>query len=373
MRTLLVATCLSLACLATVSAQDAKNIEKLSADCSKKGDTKTCDKLYAAVRRVTDRALLAKIAVESTDPVARRTAVVMIEDQAVLASIARNERDAEVRKTAIERLSDQAVLTKIAHDDADVTARRAAVGKLTDQAGLIKIAQDDADATVRGAALDKVTDQAVLARIAREGSNLDVRIAAVEHITNQTLLSEMVTDDRLTTADGPHGAANGNVVRAGAVLRVEDKSLLTKAKGGDASGAVRFAAEVRLMRLDGQRVSAVPGPAPPGAKRLGGIEYQGRIFATHVAEVTSHELTGDFAALTGADRAKVIEALVKEGMLSPLGSILVFNLDRVVGWTSREGVEGMNNATELKFAIIGDRLCVREGSGGYRLLAFGSR
>jgi len=375
MRTLLAATCLFLACPATVPAQDAKNIERLSADCSRKGDTKTCDKLYAAVRGVADRGLLAKIAVESTDPVVRRTAAGLIEDQSVLALIARNERDANVRKTAIERLSDQSALAEIAHEDADVTVRRTAVGKLTAQAELIKIAQDDADAAVRGAALDKVTDQASLARIAREGSNLDVRIAALEHITNQTLLSEVVTDDRLTSADGPHGATNGNVVRADAALKVKDKSLLAKTKVGDASGAVRFAAEVRLMGLDGKRVSAVPtaGTGPAGASKLGGIEPNGQIFATHVAEVTDYRLSGDFAALTGAARAKVIEAMVQEGMLSPLGRIQVFNGPWLVGWTSREGVESMNSAPQLKYAIIGERLCLREESGGYRLLAIGSR
>jgi hypothetical protein len=130
MRIRLVSACLLFASIGTAVVPDAKNIEKLSADCSKKGDPKTCGKLHDAIGKLTDQALLTKIAVEARDPVARRTAIAKIDDQTVLASIARSEREVEARKEAIEKLSDRGVYAAVLETETDPAIRALMAARL---------------------------------------------------------------------------------------------------------------------------------------------------------------------------------------------------------------------------------------------------
>ncbi len=79
--------------------------------------------------------LLAKIAVEDEDYDVRRAATWKLTDQALLAKVAvESKDDGGVRWVAVEKLTDQALLAKIAVEDEDYDVRRAAVEKLTDLA-----------------------------------------------------------------------------------------------------------------------------------------------------------------------------------------------------------------------------------------------
>jgi len=111
-----------------------------------------------AVRLEKERqSLLEKLAVESPDTEIRVQSVLKIADQDVLAQIAlKKEEVLVVRQTAVHRLTDQAVLEKIALDDMDHNIRTAAVDMLTDQALLAKIALTDLRASVRAAAAKKL-------------------------------------------------------------------------------------------------------------------------------------------------------------------------------------------------------------------------
>jgi len=217
--------------------------------------------------------------------------------------------------------------------------------------------------------------QAPPAAATGQDATLDARMEAVGRLTNQALLSIIATEGKLTTADDPRGAPDGNVVRVGAVVKLEDKALLAKLQTGDPSGAVRFAAEVRLMHLNGKRILAAESSssAPAAANGLGGAEGDGRVFATHVAEVIGQELTGGFASLTGKNREAVIETLIQNGILSPVGRIEIFNGRSVAGWTTAAGVDRTVSPIILKFAMIGDKFCVRDASGRFRFLTFGGR
>jgi len=71
-----------------------------------------------------------------------------------------------IRMDSIAKLTDQAVLTKIAVEDKYSGVRATAVAKLTDQALLEKFAVQDKDSGVRLGAIANLTNQTVLTKIA---------------------------------------------------------------------------------------------------------------------------------------------------------------------------------------------------------------
>jgi len=102
----------------------------------------------AAVTRLWDQALLAKVAVEG-HPYDREDAVGKLNDQALLADIAVRDTEERVQEAAVERLVDQAVLAKLAVQAKDAYVRHRAVAKLRDRALLAKTAVEDMDSDVR--------------------------------------------------------------------------------------------------------------------------------------------------------------------------------------------------------------------------------
>jgi phosphosulfolactate synthase (CoM biosynthesis protein A) len=148
----------------------------------------------AAVEKLTDQAALAKVAVEAGDPHVREAAVEKLTDQVALAKVAVEAKDSSVRWIAVERLTDQVALAKVAVEARDPHVRIAAVEKLTDQALLAKIAVEDEAYYVRGAAVEKLTDQALLAKIAVEDEAYYVRGAAVERLTDQAALAKVAVE-----------------------------------------------------------------------------------------------------------------------------------------------------------------------------------
>jgi hypothetical protein len=130
MRTAMIALLVCAASLAAVSAQDARSIDKLAAKCAKSRNAKDCDKLYGAIRGLTDESLLATLAVESKDPVARKTAIGEMTNLAALVTIIGNERDVDVRRAAIERLPDPAAYARAMEQEQDSTTRAMMAARL---------------------------------------------------------------------------------------------------------------------------------------------------------------------------------------------------------------------------------------------------
>src|ERR1039458_6383713 len=102
-------------------AANVKDVDGLIGKCAH-GDRKACGKLTAAVRELTDQALLAKVAVESKDPVVRGAAVRKLTDLALLAKVAVESKDPVVRGAAVGKLTDLALLAKVAVESKDPTA-----------------------------------------------------------------------------------------------------------------------------------------------------------------------------------------------------------------------------------------------------------
>jgi hypothetical protein len=169
----------------------------------------------AAVRNLTDEALLAKIAVEDENSVVRHTAVKMLPaghhlsraslatereverytDQVLLAEIAKTAEPMAVRRAAVRRLNNRALLAKIATGDEEQLVRLVAIEKLNDQTLLARIAVGDRDLGVRRDAVEKLNDQALLAEIAVEDKDLIVRCFAVERLTRRALLAKIAVED----------------------------------------------------------------------------------------------------------------------------------------------------------------------------------
>ena len=133
-----------------------------------------------------------------SDWLVRKAAVEKLTDQAVLAKIAKTDSDWRVRTVAFEKLTgaiakltDQAVLAEIAKTGSESLVRKVAVRKLTAQALLAEIAKTDSESDVRKEAVEKLTDQAVLAKIAKTDSESDVRREAVKNLTDQAVLAEI--------------------------------------------------------------------------------------------------------------------------------------------------------------------------------------
>jgi uncharacterized protein YgiM (DUF1202 family) len=145
----------------------------------------------------------AKIAEEKKAASVRLAAVKKLTDQAVLAKIAVEDMAADVRLAAVEKLTDQAVLAKIAVEDMAASVRYAAVEKLTDQALLAEVALIGKDATVGHAAVEKLTDQALLAKIATEEKPRSLRRVAVEKLTDQAVKPSDQEPTEPVTAEAP--------------------------------------------------------------------------------------------------------------------------------------------------------------------------
>jgi hypothetical protein len=86
----------------------------------------------------------------------RSAAVTRIEDQSLLAKIAEGDRDENVRLAAVMRLTDQAVLARIATTNESDRMRLRAVERLDDQAVLARIVATDKDQWVVFAAEDRL-------------------------------------------------------------------------------------------------------------------------------------------------------------------------------------------------------------------------
>jgi hypothetical protein len=189
-------------------AADAIDIESLVGKCVTGGQN-ACKELDDAVRKLTDQAPLARVAVEAQGWEARTVAVARLTDQTWLTKIAGESKDANVRRIAVGKLTNQAMLAKIGAADQDREVRRAAVGNLTDQALLAKIALKDQDFYIRLKAVKRLTDQAMLTQVAENGGDQFVRATAIAAMDESNpALKRLAGDLGASTSD-----AGGSIAR----------------------------------------------------------------------------------------------------------------------------------------------------------------
>jgi hypothetical protein len=135
----------------------------------------------AAAKRITDQAALAKVAA-SGDLSARDSAIENITDQELLIKLATTGTDRQenyyIHRDAVARISDQAVLEKVAFTDAGAEVRERAVDRIYEQERLFKIATSHEDEYLRGRAAGNITDLTVLAKLAETSKDPQVRSIA---------------------------------------------------------------------------------------------------------------------------------------------------------------------------------------------------
>lgn len=129
---------------------------------------------------------LVRAATEAPEAKIRVIAAEKLTDEAVLKRIALGDRDRGVRRAAAEKLTDGEALREIARNDE--FNGKYAYDRLTGEIDQADYARNAKDPAVRRVALGKVTDQAELAQIAlTERQWRDIREAAVSRLTVPTL------------------------------------------------------------------------------------------------------------------------------------------------------------------------------------------
>jgi hypothetical protein len=208
-----------------LAAADANDVPKLAGLCAA-GNQKSCEKLQAAIRKLTDQALLAKIALESQYGNARQAAVLKLTDQTLLAKIALGDKETKVRQAAVSKLTDQALLVRIAIEPGDIGLRFVALGKLTGPAALARVALEG-DGQIRSTAVNWLTDPAALANVALESKDRGVSQAAVRSLIDQALLAKVALESK------------DEGVSQAAVQKLTDHALLEKVAAESSYWAVR--------------------------------------------------------------------------------------------------------------------------------------
>ncbi|MGO9093761.1 MAG: hypothetical protein ACLQGV_00920 [Bryobacteraceae bacterium] len=225
-------------------AADPNDVNRFAGDCAA-GDQKACGKLKAAIRKLTDQALLAKIALESQYASARQAAVLKLTDQSLLVKIALQDQQANVRQAAVDSLNDQALLATLAIQSKYTPVRVAAINKLTDQVLLARIAIEG-EGWPPSEALRKLTDQAMLAKVAIQSKSQSAGFDAVRKLTDKALLDRVAAE------------ARDQHVRESAVAKLEEQAGLAEA-----------AKQVQDRSLRLQAIAAME-PSGPNLKPLAG-------------------------------------------------------------------------------------------------------
>jgi len=202
------------------------------------------------VNRTADPTKLAAIAIEADDPEVRLAAVRKINDQAVLARVAMETQhpfvrdadltfdcqkvktfeasDRDVRLAAVSKLTDQDVLSSVAIKATDQNVRRVAYDRLSDEQTKAKTR-----IWLRPHLAREVIDQALLAKLATEAVDRDVRQAAAEKLTDGAPLEALEQLAQRSTSR--------EVLRI-VLAKVDDIAVLSRIADAAVSPAMRLAA-----------------------------------------------------------------------------------------------------------------------------------
>lgn len=206
------------------------------------------DVRLTAVKKLEDATVLVEIARTDESKYIRREALSKIADQALLAEIAKIDKDDDVQQAAIEKIDNQDLLAEIAGAECAFYARRLALKKLTDQPALKRIAETDRDRFVRLNAVSQITDQKTLADIARNDPESMVRERAAEKLTDQQSLQNIASTDQVPE------------VRKAALKKIDNHALLSEIARNDKNLHVRKAA-INLLTQDDLAAAALAGKA----------------------------------------------------------------------------------------------------------------
>jgi hypothetical protein len=149
------------------------------------------------VANLTDLACLAKLA-EGENPHIRWACALKITNQSVLAKIAGEDTDGRVNRAALNRITDQTLLAKLAIvatiGDEAMRICEFAAWRLTNTVLLAQVAVEARNSQARRAAVAKITDETILVRVALNDVSAKVGVDAVAKLTNETLLAKVIAE-----------------------------------------------------------------------------------------------------------------------------------------------------------------------------------
>lgn len=274
----------------------------------------------AAVGEIPDdpehRGTIEELAAADEDARVRTAAVGRVKDAAVLARLARSERDPELRRY----LADQLVAIATAPSDTDADAALALDG-LDDPKQFSTIAKSSPHDTIRAAALGRVHDVKSLSSVARHASDPQTALDAVARIADPAELLNIAlkTDHKdagiaaLDRSVDPSSTDTRDTLEA-VVNRARNKAVVKRARAmlqamDEAEAARRAALEDWQQGVAGilakvEAIAAAPG-APDAGVRLADAEADWGGVSAHPAFELDQDTTARFGALVEAARAAI--------------------------------------------------------------------
>jgi hypothetical protein len=193
-----------------------------------------------AAEKLTNEVLLAEMGMWVRPEWTRK-----VTDQAMLARLARESVNAKVRDAALEKLTRPDLLASLAISAPDDYIRHDAMDKLMQQAWLeqedlpVILATADTDENIRRHAMAKLTQQKWLEQVAVEATDSAIREMAVGGLTNLELLAKIAVSDK---REGIRKFA----VRRAADLRTAASNALNRAGKPSRSSTNGIPADVAL-------------------------------------------------------------------------------------------------------------------------------
>ena len=226
----------------------------------------------AAVKTLTDPAILGRVAKGDADASIRLAAVELVSDQRVLGEVAKTDADEQVRGQALGRVTEAAILADIVQKGRPGETRAVALARLTEPALLGEVAKGNDDVELRRSATLRVTDTAVLAEIVTKDTDVRVRQVAIPRVTDAAVLAEIMTKepdpsmrqfavDRIDVSLVTDELVLGEVARRhqylasrkAATARISDATLLMEIANGTDDKGLR---ELALRRVTDQSLLA---------------------------------------------------------------------------------------------------------------------
>lgn len=217
-----------------------------------------------AVSGITDQKELFDIAANDPADMVKMAALKRITDPGLLARIAKTTMSEEVAGYVTGTIDDRETLYDIARSAVLPTMKSGAVARLirSDPERLVELACTEGNNLVIQQIINAIKEQASLEKIIREAASSHAKIAAIYSIENpsQEFLQDIVNTDkdsavceaavlRITDTRILSGIILGNyhpAVRKAAVDRISDKKLLLELAAKDITEIVRKAIEQRL-------------------------------------------------------------------------------------------------------------------------------
>jgi hypothetical protein len=244
----------------------------------------------AAIARVADTALLARLAKWERDPDLRR----QVTDRLVAIATAPSDSDGDAA-LALEGLEDPKHFSTIAKSSPHETIRTAALTRVHEPKALGSIARHAEDPQTALDAAARIADPAELQNVALKSDHKDAALSALERSLD---LSSPDARDTLETV----------------IARAKNKAVVKRARAmvqsiEDAETARRAALEDWQRRIAGilSRVEAIAAsPSLPGAETgLADAEMEWRDISSNPAFELDQDTTARFGALVEAARAAV--------------------------------------------------------------------